>query len=87
MATALLDKPWDDVKGYVLYCLDTLHRVVETYNDGIVHLVIEIAQLLRPTKRSLLFCMKKFVKLFCNMEYICDFTNGIGRRWRGHVPR
>ena len=47
VATALLGGPWEDVKEYLLHCSDPLFRVVETYQDAIVHLVIEIAQLLR----------------------------------------
>ena len=47
MATAILRGPYVDVKEYVQNCSEPIFRVVETYSDAIVHLVIESAQLLR----------------------------------------
>ena len=47
VATAILRGPYVDVKEYVQNCSDPFFRVVETYSDAIVHLVIESAQLLR----------------------------------------
>ena len=43
----MLQGPYDDVKEYVQNCSDPFVRVVEAYSDAIVHLVIEMAQLLR----------------------------------------
>ena len=47
VGTAILNGPWDDVKEFVEHCSAPHHRVVATYPDAIVHLVIEMAQLLR----------------------------------------
>lgn len=47
VGTAILNGPWGDVKEFVEHCSAPLHRVVATYPDAIVHLVIEVAQLLR----------------------------------------
>ena len=47
VATAILRGPFVDVKEYVQNCSEPIFRVVETYSDAIVHLVIESAQLLR----------------------------------------
>jgi hypothetical protein len=45
----------DDVKHFILHSSDPLHMVVETYQDAIVHFVIEIAQLLQASKDVLPF--------------------------------
>ena len=47
VGTAILNGPWDDVKEYIEHCSAPTFRVVEAYNDAIVHLVIEMAKLLR----------------------------------------
>ena len=47
VGTAILNGPWDDVKEDIEHCSAPTFRIVEAYNDVIVHLVIEMAKLLR----------------------------------------
>ena len=50
VGTVILNGPWEDAKEYLLHCSEPLFRIVETYHDAIVHLVVEIALLLRSLK-------------------------------------